>query len=133
MKPKGAKHVENRARKGTVHGSSDRADTRAKEVRSYSSSVIELLKRLKFKQVAVADMLGKHPSFVSHVKRNQRCLTVADLEKIEEETGLPLFWLLLETTDEAVVPEELRGIFQAAKKLFDHTTMAKIVAKTASK
>jgi len=100
---------------------------KSRELPTLSSAIIKLLKRLDFKQADIAVFLRKSPSFVSHVSRNRRSLDIEDVENIARGTGLPVFWLILEATGDANIPENLKPTYMAAKVLFNYTIMAKLV------
>ena len=99
------------------------------ELYTFSPGVINLLRKLNYRQADIGKLIGKTPSFVSHVRCNRRSLTLNDLEKIEKKTGLPVFWLLLQASNEDTIPEELKHIYRHAKDFFTYSTMASIVAK----
>jgi len=96
---------------------------------AYSISIIRLLKRLSYKQTDIARIIGKTASYVSHVNRGRYEFTMDDLININKKTGIPVFLLLLEATDENDVEENFRPIYEVAKKFFTHSAMAKILAK----
>jgi transcriptional regulator with XRE-family HTH domain len=99
------------------------------DIPTYSSCIIYLLKKFGIKQSDIAHYIHKHPSFISHVKKNRLSLTVDDLELIEHETNLPIFWIFLEAADEVKIPVRLKKVYDAGKKFFNLATLEKFIEK----
>jgi transcriptional regulator with XRE-family HTH domain len=84
---------------------------------SISARVVEHLLERGLTLEGIARLIGTTKSFLSRVKNRERSFTIDHLERLELSLAEPLPHLLIQATDVESVPDELRDIYRATKRL----------------
>ena len=82
-----------------------------------SKAALKLLLEQGYSRAALAKCMGKSESFVSLVVNKKRNLSVPDLDRLEESTGVPIAILVARSLKQSKnTPAYLREFYAAAEK-----------------